>query len=87
MLVLSRKISEQIQIGSDITLTIRRIKGNTVKIGVEAPRNISVRRGEITPFPQADGEATCDSATSDKEHCDGDDPDIGDVGGCAAPSF
>lgn len=47
MLVLSRKIQEQVRIGDNITLTILQIKGKTVRVGIEAPRNIRVVRGEL----------------------------------------
>jgi len=49
MLVLSRKHNEQIRIGDNVTVTILRVKGNAVRIGVEAPRNIRVVRGELPP--------------------------------------
>jgi carbon storage regulator len=47
MLVLTRKIGEKIQIGDDIGLQILDIQGNTVRIGVIAPRHIAVHREEI----------------------------------------
>jgi carbon storage regulator CsrA len=47
MLVLTRKRHEQIRIGDSITLTILRIKGNTVRVGIEAPRGVRVMRGEL----------------------------------------
>lgn len=47
MLVLTRKIDEQILIGDDIKITLVRVKGNTVRIGIEAPKNIRVLRGEL----------------------------------------
>ncbi|QDU97902.1 carbon storage regulator [Lignipirellula cremea] len=47
MLVLTRKLQEKIVIGSDITLTILRIKGNTVRVGIDAPREVRVVRGEL----------------------------------------
>ncbi len=47
MLVLTRKANEQIQIGDDIKITLVRIRGNTVRIGIEAPRDIRVVRGEL----------------------------------------
>ncbi|MEY4187241.1 MAG: hypothetical protein RIT02_2275, partial [Planctomycetota bacterium] len=46
MLVLSRKMSERILIGDEISITIVRIGPNSVRIGVEAPRNMSVVRSE-----------------------------------------
>lgn len=47
MLVLTRKLQETIQIGDDIKITVLRTKGNTVRIGIEAPNNIPVLRGEL----------------------------------------
>ncbi len=47
MLVLTRKLQEKIQIGNEITLTIVRIQGNTVRVGIEAPQNVRVVRGEL----------------------------------------
>jgi len=47
MLVLTRKLQETIHIGDNITLTILRIKGNTVRVGIDAPRQVRVVRGEL----------------------------------------
>ena len=47
MLILSRKTDQQIKIGDDITLTIIEIRGDQVKIGVEAPKSIKVFRQEV----------------------------------------
>lgn len=47
MLVLTRKIGESIQIGEDIEITISSIKGDQVKIGINAPKNIEINRKEI----------------------------------------
>lgn len=47
MLVLSRKADQKIQIGDEIVITVLEVKGNTVRIGIEAPRNIRVLRGEL----------------------------------------
>jgi carbon storage regulator CsrA len=59
MLVLTRKLQQQIKIGDQITVTILRVKGSTVRIGVQAPRDVRVIRGEL---PKGDGgsdEAAC----------------------------
>lgn len=47
MLVLSRKVTEQIRIGDDIVITIVKIGGTTVSVGIEAPKTINVMRREI----------------------------------------
>jgi len=48
MLVLSRKVGERIQLGDQITVTLVKIQGNTVRIGIEAPPNMPVVREELT---------------------------------------
>lgn len=47
MLVLTRKIGESIQIGDDIRLTVLSVQGQNVKVGVNAPKNVTVHREEI----------------------------------------
>ncbi len=47
MLVLSRKEGERIVIGDNITLVISKVSGNRVTIGIEAPRDVKVVRGEL----------------------------------------
>ncbi|XZE32988.1 carbon storage regulator [Pirellulaceae bacterium SH501] len=47
MLVLSRKEGERIVIGENITLVVSRISGNRVAIGIEAPKEVTVVRGEL----------------------------------------
>ncbi len=48
MLVLSRKLNERIQIGENITIVVAQVKGNVVRIGIEAPKNVRVLRSEIS---------------------------------------
>lgn len=47
MLVLTRKIQQQIQIGPNITITILQVKGQSVRVGIEAPRDVCVLRTEL----------------------------------------
>ncbi|MAI72442.1 MAG: carbon storage regulator [Rhodopirellula sp.] len=47
MLVLTRKAEEQILIGDDIKITLVRVRGNSVRIGIDAPKHIRVVRGEL----------------------------------------
>lgn len=47
MLVLSRKVGETIWIGEDVEIIITEVKGDQVKIGIQAPRSIDVIRGEL----------------------------------------
>ena len=47
MLILTRKLGERITIGDDIVITLLEIKGAQIKLGIEAPKNISIHRQEI----------------------------------------
>lgn len=47
MLVLSRKIGEKIVIGNDVFITVLEVRGDNVKLGVDAPKHISIHREEI----------------------------------------
>jgi carbon storage regulator len=47
VLILSRRIGEKLIIGDNVTVTILAVKGNQVRIGIEAPRNVRVDREEV----------------------------------------
>ena len=48
MLVLSRKCGEQLIIGEDITVTVLKVQGNQVRIGIDAPKHVQVLREELS---------------------------------------
>jgi carbon storage regulator len=54
MLVLSRKVGERLFIGDNVVITITEIRGDKVRIGVEAPRDVRVLRQELKDENEAD---------------------------------
>lgn len=49
MLVLSRKEGERLVIGENIVITVNRISGNRITLGIDAPRDVRIVRGELEP--------------------------------------
>jgi len=47
MLILTRRVGETLMIGDEVTVTVLGVKGNQVRIGVNAPRDVTVHREEI----------------------------------------
>ena len=54
MLVLSRKTGGQILIGDDVVITVKKISGNRVTLGIKAPTDVTVLRGELEPFDDSE---------------------------------
>ena len=47
MLILTRRVGETLMIGDDVSVTVLGVKGNQVRIGIEAPKDVAVHREEI----------------------------------------
>ena len=62
MLILSRKINEKIMIGEDISVSIIEIRGDQVRIGVDAPKSVKVFRQEVFDAIRAENKAASQSA-------------------------
>lgn len=56
MLILTRRVGESLMIGDEINVTVLSIRGNQVRIGVNAPKNVSVHREEIYERIRSEGD-------------------------------
>ena len=61
MLILSRKINEKIMIGDEITVSIIEVRGDQVRIGIDAPKNVKVFRQEVFDAIRAENKAASES--------------------------
>lgn len=67
MLILTRKSGEGIRIGDHVTLKIIEIRGNQVRLGVEAPRDMAVHREEIYQLIQEQNRSSAESSPADPQ--------------------
>jgi carbon storage regulator CsrA len=75
MLILTRRVGESVVIGTDVTVTVLRVKGNQVRLGVDAPKSVSVQREEIFHRIQQEGGGGQDSSGFNAENDSGDSQD------------
>ncbi len=61
MLVLSRRETERVRLGDNIVLTIVRVSGDKVRLGIEAPANVLVLRDELQPHGESASEPIIES--------------------------
>ncbi len=47
MLVLSRRVGESVVIGDDVTVTVLEVRGDVIRVGIDAPRSVAVHRAEL----------------------------------------
>ncbi|MEW5838238.1 MAG: carbon storage regulator CsrA [Pseudomonadota bacterium] len=65
MLILTRRVGEVLRIGDDVSITILGVKGNQVRIGIDAPKDVAVHREEI--YQRIKREGDDDEASPDKD--------------------
>ncbi|HNP65466.1 MAG TPA: carbon storage regulator CsrA [Woeseiaceae bacterium] len=69
MLILTRRAGETVMIGSDVTITVLGVKGNQVRIGINAPKDVAVHREEIFERIKSE-QAGGGAAAPDKDKAD-----------------
>lgn len=64
MLVLSRRVGEAIVVGDDVTVTVLEVRGDIVRIGIDAPRSVAVHRAELLAQVQSSNQEAASPSES-----------------------
>lgn len=67
MLMLTRRVQERVMIGDEITVTVLGVKGNQVRVGIEAPKSVGVHREEIYERIQRDKRRSREPPVDEKD--------------------
>jgi carbon storage regulator len=67
MLILTRRVGETVMIGNEVTVTVLGVKGNQVRIGINAPKNVAVHREEIYERIKREQQGDQDSDPTDNQ--------------------
>jgi len=65
MLLITRRAGEKIMVGDDVIVHVKEIVGNTVRVGIEAPRSVPVYREEIWHAVREENQAAADAAPNE----------------------
>lgn len=78
MLILTRRVSETLMIGDEVTVTVLGVKGNQVRIGINAPKTVAVHREEIYQRIRAEheGDAPASASAPPEPDAEADKPPV-----------
>jgi carbon storage regulator len=68
MLILTRRVGETVMVGSEVTVTVLGVKGNQVRLGINAPKDVAVHREEIFERIKAEHPTGPDTAAENVTH-------------------
>ncbi len=63
MLILTRRVGETLKVGNDVDVTVLGVKGNQIRLGIKAPKNVAVHREEIFERIQREAEAEAEAVS------------------------